>query len=254
MERLVALDPEIDSAMPATLKSDSRSGVKAVDSTLDVLELLAESGKAVGVSEVAERLGISAPGAHRLLAALRERGYAEQDPHTSRYSIGLRAFGLAALSASRQDLRRKAGPHITELNEGTGETVHLAVYDDGWVVYLEKAESRHPVAPVSRIGDRAPAHLVATGRAILAYLPEEQLDAEIVAETRRRGWALNRDSYREGVSGVAAPIRDWTGGVVASIGCCLPSRRLTQDTQPLLVERSVAAAARISAELGHVST
>lgn len=100
--------------------------------------------------------------------------------------------------------------------------MHLAVHDDGWVVYLEKAESRHPVAPVSRIGDRVPAHLVATGRAILAYLPEEQLDAEIVAETRRRGWALNRDSYREGVSGVAAPIRDCTGGVVASIGCCFP--------------------------------
>jgi DNA-binding IclR family transcriptional regulator len=240
--------------MPAALKSDSRSGVKAVDSTLDVLELLAAEAQPVGVSEVAERLGISAPGAHRMLAALRERGYAEQDPRSSRYSIGLRAFGLATLSASRRDLREKALPHIRELNEATGETVHLAVHDGDSVIYLEKAESRHPVAPVSRIGDRAPAHLVATGRAILAWLPESGLDSKIVDETRRNGWALNLDSWREGVSGVAAPIRDWTGVVVASVGCCLPSRRLTDETRPLIVEHSVAAAARISAELGFVSS
>ena len=235
------------------MKSDSRSGVKAVDSTLDLLELLAGEGEPMGVSDVAERLGISAPGAHRLLAALRERGYAEQDPHSSRYSIGLRAFGLATLSASRRDLRAKALPHIRELNEATGETVHLAVHDDGWVVYLEKAESRHPVAPVSRIGDRAPAQLVATGRAILSWLPGTDLDPEIVEETRRNGWALNLDSWREGVSGVAAPIRDWTGLVVASVGCCLPSRRLTDETRPLIVEKSVTTAERISAELGFVS-
>ena len=261
--------------MPATLKSASRSGVKAVDSTLDVLELLATSGEAIGVSEVAERLGISTPGAHRLLAALRERGYAEQDPHTSRYSIGLRAFGLATLSASRQDLRAKAMPYIRELNEATGETVHLAVYDGGSAVYLEKAESRRPVAPVSQVGGRAPAHCVATGRAILAYRPaaevERLLEAglerytdwtpttrteveAILAETRGRGWALNEDSWRDGVSGVAAPIRDWTGAVIGSIGCCLPSRRLDDESRPAIVERSVAAAARISAALGHVTT
>lgn len=255
------------------VKSDSKSRVRSVDSTIDVLELLASSGDAVGVTEVAGRLGISAPGAHRLLAALRERGYAEQDPHSSRYSIGLRAFGLATLSAARQDLRLRAAPHIRELSEATGETVHLAAYDSGWVVYLEKAESSQPVAPVSRVGGRAPAHCVATGRAILAYLPEaelerivaeglerqteatpttrDELDA-VLEETRERGWALNEDSYRDGVSGVAAPIRDWTGAVAASIGCCLPSRRLTAETEPLLVERSVAAAARLSAELGFV--
>lgn len=235
------------------MKSDSRS--RTVDSTLDVLELLGSAGEPVGVTDVAERLGLSAAGAHRLLSTLKRRGYAEQDPASSRYSIGLQAFGLAALSASRRDLRERSASYIRELNEATGETVHLAVYDAGWIVYLEKADSRHPVAPVSQVGARAPAHLVATGRAILAYLPESelgQLDLEGYdpAETRERGWALNEESYREGVSGVAAPIRDWTGAVTASIGCCLPSRRLTDPEE--LAERCMSAAAGISAELGFV--
>jgi len=236
------------------VKSDSRS--RQVGSTLDVLELLAGSGEPVGVTEVADRLGLSAAGAHRLLSTLKERRYAEQDPASSRYSIGLQAFGLAALSASRRDLRERSAPYVRDLNEITGETVHLAVHDAGWIVYLEKAESRHPVAPVSQIGARAPAHLVATGRAILAYLPEGELedldlDGYDPAETRERGWAINEESWREGVSGVAAPIRDWTGAVTASVGCCLPARRLTDPEG--LAEHCVGAANGISAELGFVN-
>jgi IclR family transcriptional regulator, KDG regulon repressor len=251
-----------------------RTTTRSVGHTLDALELLASSDTPLGVSEVAERLSLSRPGAHRLLATLLDRGYAEQDETTTKYALGLRAFGLATLAASRRDLRGRAERHLRALNEATGETVHLAVYDDGHVVYLDRLESRQPVGPISRIGARAPAHCVATGRAIIAYLPAGEIEALLAREierftdatpvtreeimddieaTRRRGWALNTGSWRADVGGVAAPLRDYSGRVVASLGCCVPSSRLTRETTPALAERTLAAAAATSAELGFVA-
>lgn len=257
---------------PST-QSRRRASVRSVDQTLDVLELLARSDRPVGVTEIARSLGLSPSGVHRLLATLRERGYAAQDPATGRYTRGLQCFSLAALAASRQTLRAVADDHLRALNQATGEAVHLAVYESGHVVYIDKLESHHETAPVSRVGERAPAHCVATGRAIIAYLPlteiemliergldhftdstigdQEVLLADLEA-TRARGYALNRGSWRAAVGGVAAPIRDFSGMVQASVGCCLPLERLTDEATATLAARTIQTAAAISEELGFV--
>jgi IclR family transcriptional regulator, KDG regulon repressor len=255
--------------------SEQRSpSARSVGQALDLLELLAASDTPLGVTDVAGRLGLSKPAAHRLLVALTDRGFAEQEPATSKYALGLRAFGLATLAGARRDLRGAGAPHLRELNEATGETVHEAVYDDGHVVYLDRLESRQPVAPISRIGARAPAHCVATGRAILAYLPEAEVEAlaerglerftdstpttreALMADieaTRRRGYAVNEGAWRADVAGIAAPVRDYSGMVIGSIGCCLPVARLTRRSRPGLVESTLEAAAAVSAELGFVT-
>lgn len=258
---------------PSTPARAQRSSVRSVDQTLDVLELLARAERPVGVTEIARTLGLSAPGAHRLLATLRDRGYAAQDPSTGRYTRGLACFSLAALAASRQTLRTVADDHLRALNEAAGEAVHLTVYESGHVVYIDKLESRHDTAPVSRVGEQAPAHCVATGRAIIAYLPLSEVDRliergleqftdativdrdELLADlevTRARGWALNRGSWRGAVGGVAAPIRDFSGMVQASVGCCLPLERLTDTTTETLAAQTIETAAAISEELGFV--
>lgn len=245
-----------------------------MEHALEVLEMLAAAGSPIGVTDVAKRLGISAAGAYRLLNTLLSHGYAQQDPYTSQYSIGLHAFALATLASSSQDVRERARRCLQELNTATGETCHLAAYHHGWVIYIDRLESHHPVAPVSRIGDRAPAHCVATGLAILAFLPHAEVDSivaegierytdrtlverdEIIlrlADVRRRGWALNEGMWRAEVCGVAAPVREWSGRVVASIGVCLPASRLTEERTPELAEITLAAAARLSGELGFVN-
>jgi IclR family KDG regulon transcriptional repressor len=250
-----------------------RASVRSVDQTLDVLELLARAERPVGVTEIARRLGLSPPGVHRLLATLRDRGYAAQDPATARYTRGLACFRLAALAATRQTLRAVADEHLRALNQATGEAVHLTVYESGHVVYIDKLESHHETAPVSRVGEQAPAHCVATGRAIIAYLPlteiemlidrglehftdstigdREALLADLQA-TRARGYALNRGSWRAAVGGVAAPIRDFSGMVQASVGCCLPLERLTEEAIVGLAAQTIRTAAAISEELGFV--
>jgi DNA-binding IclR family transcriptional regulator len=264
-------------AKPRSAKSEHPGGrpntSQTIERTLDALELLAERGHGVGVGELADALGVSSPSAHRLLSTLHARGYARQDPLTARYAIGLRCFSLATLATTDLDLRATATPHLRRLNELTGETSHLALYADGEVIYIDRLEGVHPVGPISRIGARAPAHCVATGRAILAYAPDSEIDAllerglegytERTATTRealeedrrlvrRRGYAVNEASWREGICGVAAPVRDFSGQVQASIGVCLPAGRFTAKSRPDLVRHTVDAAASISADLGFV--
>jgi DNA-binding IclR family transcriptional regulator len=257
--------PETRSGRPATAQTIQR--------TLDVLEVLAGREGAVGVGELAKELDVSNASAHRLLSTLESRGYARQDPATAKYSVGLSCFSLASLATSHVDLRAITAPFLRRLNELTGEAVHLALYDDGEVVYIDRAEGTHPVGPISKLGARAPAHCVATGRAILAYLPTSEFDALVAdglprytdsspatreqleadrALTLRRGYAINEGSWREGISGVAAPVRDHTGVVRGSIGVCLPDSRFTDEARPLLVEHTVNTAAEVSAELGFV--
>lgn len=244
---------------------------RSVEHALSILDLLAAAREPMRVTDVARELDITLPTASRLVSTLEARGYAAQDPATRRYTIGLRAFGLGQLAAAGRDLRTVALPHMRQLNEATGEVVHLGVYHDGAVVYVEKLDSRHAVAPSSAIGGRAPAACVATGKALLAYQAHDEIDRAIGAglrrpgggataspeelaadleETRRRGYAVNRESWREGVSGVASPVRDHTGVVRAGVGCCLPSERLTAKAERAIVADVLETAAAISTDLG----
>jgi IclR family KDG regulon transcriptional repressor len=250
----------------------ARASVRSVEQTLDVLELLSQAERPLALGEIARSIGSSPPATHRLLSALRARGYVAQEGSGSRYTRGLACFSLAALAASRQDLRRAAAPQLEALNRDTGEAVHLAVHQAGFAVYIDKRESRRETTPVSRVGERAPAHCVATGRAILAFLPLADIEALIAGglerftdttpadrdellsdldRTRHRGYALNRGAWRPAVGGVACPIRDFSGLVQGSIGCCVPLERFGEDRLPALAERTMRAAAAISAELGH---
>lgn len=255
--------------MDTPLSRDGESG--QVHRTLDILEYLARSGSPRGLSEVAESVGAPKSTAHRLLTTLTSRGYVAQDQRSMAYSVGVRCFELGSVWAQSVDLRDVAAPHLRRLSEVTGETAHLAVYDNGAVVYVDKVESSHPVVAKSHVGRRCPAVYVATGRALLAYQPLAEIRAQLalplpryteqsvtepaeveamLADARRDGYAVNHGSFREGVGGVAAPVRDHTGGVVASVGVCLPEQRFGADRFGDLRDRTVESAVAITSALG----
>jgi DNA-binding IclR family transcriptional regulator len=249
----------------------SADGSVQLERGLDMLEFLAGAGSPQGLTDIAGQVGGPKATVHRLLATLQQRGYVTQDPHTARYSAGVRCFELGSRWAQNLDLRTIASPALVELNETTGETVHLAVYDHGDAVYVDKLDCRHPVVAVSHVGRRSPATCVATGRALLAFQSREEIDsvcagplpaytelsvtdpAELVAllgDVRKNGYGVNRGSYRTGVGGLAAPIRDHTGQVVASVGICLPEQRFGDDRFEELRAATVRAAVAISEALG----
>lgn len=244
----------------------------SVHRALDILEWLAASQRTVGVTDIAERFDVPKATVHRLLATLESRGYVSQDKDDHRYSMGIRCFELGSLWVEQLDLRRVAAPTLKALNDVTGEMVHLAIYDRGEVVYIEKLDSRHSVVCRSYVGRRAPATCVATGRALLAFQPVKEIDrvlaqpvpahtdhtvteasalSSLLDDVRRNGYAVNRGSYRDGVGGVATPIRDHTGAVVASVGCCLPEARMsTEERLGFLRDAVVEAGQDISRALG----
>lgn len=237
---------------------------------LKVLETLALSEGSCALTDMAKLCGLSKSNAHRLLRTLEECGYVRRDPKTRTYESTLRLWELGTRVFNRLDLRVIAVPHLRELARATKESVHLSVYDDGEVVYVDKVDSIHAVRAYVGVGDRAPAYCTATGKAILAALPEEVVDrvcthlkrftANTVTNPRKlkadleqireQGYAITCGEWRPGVLGIATSIRSPSGGVVGGIGIAGPEERMRQADSARLIAGVLEAAERISRELG----
>jgi IclR family transcriptional regulator, KDG regulon repressor len=150
--------------------------------------------------------------------------------------------------------------------------VQLAVFDAGFTVYVDKVDSPHALKAMTSIGSRLPATVTSTGKAVLAWLPMAALDVSMthvkkftantltkrkdieqdLAETRERGYSVNRGEFREGVAGIAVPVRDRTGQVVASLGVWGAEANILGARREELAQLAMAAARDISRELGHI--
>ena len=242
---------------------------------LAVMDWLVRQQRPCRVSEVAQAFGLARSNAHRTLQTLVACGWVQQDAATSAYRPSLRLFELGALVESVADLRLLMRPHLAALSAATGETIHLAVLDGAEIVYLDKFDSPLPVAAYSRIGGRAPAACVASGKALLAALGEDdaalaQRLGDLVAHTpnsltdpaelrrelqrtRERGFAENREEWRLGVCGLGAPVIDARAQPVAAIGISVPSIRFARPRARELAQQLVHTAAAASATLGFPS-
>jgi len=240
---------------------------------LAVLEWLARQQRDCRVIEVAQAFNLARSNAHRTLQTLVECGWAVRDEATSTYRPSLRLFELGALVAAAADLSAMARPHLARLAQASGETIHLAVADGAEIIYLDKFDSPLPVAAYSRVGGRAPAYCVASGKALLAaarldihglrqllgklvaHTPNsitdfEALEAEL-QQTRTRGYAENREEWRLGVCGLGCPVFDARGQAVAAIGMSVPSIRFGRGQARALAEQLVACARDVSSTMGY---
>ncbi|MFC6283300.1 MULTISPECIES: IclR family transcriptional regulator [Polaromonas] len=241
---------------------------------LQLLEELADREEAVGVSELAVQLGMGKSNVHRTLQALVELGYVINEDGRGSYRASLKMWELGARMIARLDVRQAALPAMHWLLEETRETVHLSVLDGEQVMYVDKLDSPEPVRAYSEIGGRAPAYCVATGKVLLAwrerpqpslhpvnskreaFTPATITDAaemtQELARIRTQGYAVNRGEWRASVWGVAAPITDGTGRVVAAIGVSGPATRIKPAGIRLLAKAVTEAARRIANTLaGH---
>ena len=240
---------------------------------LAVLEWLVRQQRDCRVIEVAQAFNLARSNAHRTLQTLVECGWAVRDEATSTYRPSLRLFELGALVAAAADLSAVTRPHLARLAQASGETIHLAIADGAEIVYLDKFDSPLPVAAYSRIGGRAPAYCVASGKALLAaarldirglrqllgklvaHTPNtitdfEALEAEL-QQTRSRGYAENREEWRLGVCGLGSPVFDARGQAVAAIGMSVPSTRFGRGQARALAEQLVACARDASSAMGY---
>lgn len=259
---------------PAVLpqKRQTASGrLSSVTSALLVLKAFSDGEPELGISSIAQRLGLAKSTVHRLAVTLASESFLEQNPQNGRYRLGLALFSLGALVRQRMDVSNQAHPLLAALRDQTQETVHLAILDEASIMYLHNMESAQAIGTRSYIGTRKPAFCTSEGRVLLAFnapeLTAAVLKGELVKRTpktttdpkalrlmldevRHSGFATDDEESEVGLRSVAAPIRDISGKAIAAVGLAGPIQRLTKKELRRLVPQVMAAASGISARMG----
>ncbi|HEX3859875.1 MAG TPA: IclR family transcriptional regulator [Pseudolabrys sp.] len=248
-----------------------RHSIQSVDRALLLLETIAEAGGEATLTDLATRTGLNISTCHHLLATLIKRGFAAKVPGRRLYALGVRILYLGH-ACLQVDLPRRAQPHLEKINQATGETVHLAALQGDAVVTLAVREARHAVrVDTGKIGKIEAPHATSVGKAILAWLPEDEIRRivgksmkrftektitefpafiESLRVVRRNGYAVDREEFLPGVICVGAAIRDQAGTVVGAISASTPAMRASEDHVALMRNEVVAAARALSAEFG----
>jgi DNA-binding IclR family transcriptional regulator len=255
-------------------ETNKTAAIDSLSRGIDLLEVLAERDS-VKLADLPELLETSRATAFRALKTLQSRGYVEHVPAESAYRLGPAALLLAARSRTSAFVRA-AAPAMREIGERTGETVNLALFRGGTLSYVEIVEGRHPLRMSGDIGQRVPLHCTALGKAILAALPDEEHQLQLVGEgpyeaftpktrttweqlrrdlqeTARRGFALDIEETDEGAACVGAAIlgqNDYpVGGISASGWAPRMTKRERTEVGKLLADWC----GRIGKQLGFAS-
>ncbi|MGX5656387.1 IclR family transcriptional regulator [Geodermatophilus nigrescens] len=246
------------------------TGESSLDRAVRVLEAFTLDRPELGVTEVARRAGLHVATASRIVARLADHGLLERTPDR-RVRIGVRMWELAARASPTRSLRDAAMPYLEDLHAVVGHHAQLAVRDGDDVLFVERLSARDAVVNFSRIAGRLPVHVSSSGVVLLAHAPAEvqervlarplerltpatvsspaQLRA-LLAQVRRQGWALLPGFVHADATGVAVPVRDGLGEVVAALSVIVPNDDRAASAVPVLlaaargIGRSLPVAAR----------
>ncbi|TET84544.1 MAG: IclR family transcriptional regulator [Anaerolineales bacterium] len=236
---------------------------------LKVVELLAEEGE-LSVSEVAARLGLNRTCSHRYLATLKETGYAQQNEER-RYRLTFRIFELGMKIADMFSIRQEALPYMHGLASQYNETVNFACLDGTEIIHIEKVDSKEILRIDLPLGSRAPAYCTALGKAILAFLPQEELDKYLEAvelkprtsntitskeklkaeleRVREQAVAIDNEEFAIGHRCVGAPILDRLGYPQYAISVSGVAMRMPQERVEEIKEGIRSVCAKLSSNL-----
>jgi IclR family acetate operon transcriptional repressor len=248
-----------------------RHSIQSVDRALLLLDTIAEAGGEATLTDLANRTGLNISTCHHLLATLIQRGFAAKVPGRRLYALGARILYLGH-ACMQVDLPRRAQPYLETINRATGETVHLAGLQGDAVVTLAVREARHAVrVDTGKIGKLEAPHATSVGKAMLAWLPEDEIHrllangmkrftdntitefqafVEALRIVRRDGYAIDREEFLPGVICVGAAIRDQAGTVIGAISASTPSMRASEEHVALMRDEICAATRALSAEFG----
>jgi DNA-binding IclR family transcriptional regulator len=249
--------------------------ISSAAGTLEALEVLGMSAEPLSLAEIARATGKPKGTAHRMVATLVNTGFVEQDADSGRYRLTMKAWRIGARAMQNLDLVERTRAALERLRADTQETVHLAVFDpSGNIVYVAKLASPRSIGVQTYLGQLSPAWCTATGRALLAFNPEAATRAlsgrlekrtprtvtdpaqlrKIIEGVRSGGYSVAQAENHPEMGGVAAPVRNHEGNVVAAVGVAVPEYRMTKEAIEQLIPRVVRAAHEASFALGHEET
>ncbi len=248
--------------------SGSPYKLEGLDRVVAILDLLGESDNSLSLAEICRRMSLRKSTAHRALMALERTGLIERAP-AHRYRLGLKLYDMGNRAVEQIDLRARVHPYLRKLALRVGHTVHLGVLHKTRVVYIDKIEPiNRYVCISSRTGTSNPIYSTSLGKAILAFLPGEEIaktisDIQFIAFTsktltsseelmnslervRRRGFSVDDEEMELGTRCVGAPIFDAAGGAVAAVSVSGPASRLTALCVPIIAEHLIRCCQEIS--------
>ncbi len=253
---------------------DSRY-VQSVERVFNILEIMAGEGAPITVTELAEKVNLKISTVHRLLTTLLHRGYVEQEDD-NKYRLGLKLMEIGNSVLYYSDIRTVSRPFLEELVDRCNETVNLAILDDTDVVYIDQVESKNLiiVKMLAQVGNRGPVHCTSSGKALVAFLPEDKVEETIgrldlarytnetitdmenlrkeLIRVRADGYAVDWGEREEHVRCIAAPIFNHEGRAIASISISGPSTRITTYyMKNELVDLIQETAERLSHKMGY---
>ncbi|HOZ34193.1 MAG TPA: IclR family transcriptional regulator [Tabrizicola sp.] len=241
-----------------------------VGKALDVLDIVARHGRPVRFSDLLAQTDYPKATLYRLLQTLTNQGMLTLDPDLGTYALGVRLVRLAHAAWAQSSLAPIARPYLDDLAAKTGETIHLAQMDQGQVLYVDKRNAARPVEMFAQAGKVGPAYCTGVGKAMLAYLPAEALDAALARQTflrhtdqtldsrakllaeleaiRQRGHAWDREEHEPGIICCAVPILSRSGRVMGALSVTSTTARTTLDALGAQAPMIKNIAAQIAAE------
>jgi DNA-binding IclR family transcriptional regulator len=247
--------------------------VPSVKRALSVLELLAHSRGAYSVSEISRKLTLPTSSTFLITKTLENEGFLQKNTETGKYSFGLKLISLSRSALENLDLRKEARPFLLVLMQRTGLTVHMAILERNEAVIIEKIDCPGLVRLASFVGRRLDSHCTGLGKALVAFLPEEELEQQILArgfakhnectivtssalkrefaKVRELGYALDDEEDEVGVRCIGAPIFGSTGKVVAAISVSGTTGQIPIERVESIARVVRQRAADISSVLGH---
>jgi DNA-binding IclR family transcriptional regulator len=246
--------------------------VQVIDRAVTILGVLSGVRGGVGLAEIALAAKVHKSTAHRIIMSLESQRIIDRDPSTGKYRLGLRLFELGSAAIAQFNIRERARRFLEAVVNEAGETVHLCVLDAGEVLYLDKVEPSRSIRMTSRIGLRNPVHCTAVGKAMLAYLRDDEVNAivqrhglkrftattlttlaELKADLdkiRKCGYAVDDEEHEEGVRCVASVVRDHSGRPAAAMSISAPSFRIPHGKVPVFARTICRATQELSKEWG----
>lgn len=252
---------------------DRRLLVPTVERTFRILQALASEPKGQGVSELSRRLGLAKSTTFNILTTLEQLGYVYRLNGDGSYHLGLKLFSLSSEVVERIDLRRITAPLLEELVEVTGETANLGTIQGDEAIYIESLPGPGPVKVAAWPGKRLSLHSTALGKALVAFMPEEQVETiltrkgltahtanthislealkEELGRVRAQGYALDDEEDMLGMRCIGAPIFDHRGRVVAAVSLTAPAQRMPRSEIPRVARTVLDYARRMCQRLGY---
>jgi DNA-binding IclR family transcriptional regulator len=257
--------------MPNPAADKRRSSIQSIDRATAILKALASGPRRLGVSELAERLGLARPTVHGLLQTLQSHGFVEQDRHSDKYQLGPGLLQLGYSYLDLNELRARSIGYADRLATRTRAAVRVGVMHGSSVVVVHHVFRPDATFGVLEVGLQLPIHASSLGKAVLAFAPTQVVD-DVFAEPlerltkrtldaaalrrelgliRDQGVATERDEAVLGESSVAAPIFDHGGQAVGAIGVVDATERIFPRGLARGIGAAVGEAARgVSRELG----